>query len=189
VDLVDHEEPGRVGHLGQDVVPEARVVQPLGGDQQEVDVAGAGGRLDRLPVVDVLAVDGGGPHADALPHLGLVAHQGQERGDHQARPGPGVAQQAGGDEVHDALAPARALDDEDPLPAVDEGLDGLELAVPEPGVGTEELGQQLGRPVLGGHGATVRPGCDGSFPSGIRSDTMPGWLPIECCARRAAAPG
>ena len=52
-------------------------------------------------------------------------------------PAPCVAQQPRGDEVHGALAPPGALDEEDPAAVGDDGLDRLELPGPEGGVGAE----------------------------------------------------
>jgi hypothetical protein len=40
VRLVDDEEAGRLGQLGEDLVAERRVVQPLRTDQQHVDLTG-----------------------------------------------------------------------------------------------------------------------------------------------------
>jgi hypothetical protein len=134
VGLVDDQHPHPVDHVGEDVGPEAGVVEPLGGDEEEVDVAGAHPLLDGVPVVAVLGVDGGGPHPGPLRHLQLVAHEGEQRRDEEGGAGAGVAQQPGGDEVHGALAPPRALDDEGPAPIGDHSPDGLELAGAEGGV-------------------------------------------------------
>ena len=46
VGLVDHEQPGARGELGQLLLAEPRVVEPLGADQQDVDLVG-GQRLAR----------------------------------------------------------------------------------------------------------------------------------------------
>ena len=67
--------------------------------------------------------------------LDLVAHEGEQRRDEHRRPGPGVAQQPGGDEVDGALAPPGALHDQRSAAAVDQRLDGLELAGSEGRVG------------------------------------------------------
>ena len=162
MDLVDHEQADRAGDGGQDLLPEARAVEPLRRDEQQIDLPGPGRPLDLVPVVDVLAVDGGRADADAGTHLDLVPHQRQQRRDHEGGAGAVVAEQSGGDEVHDALAPAGALHHEHPSPTGDEGLDRPELAVPEGRPATEELLQQRLGP-LGdgdGHGRRVVHGPD-----------------------------
>ncbi len=58
VRLVDHEQAGGGREPRQHLVAEAGVVEPLGADQQHVDLAGQDRLLDRLPVLDVGGVDG-----------------------------------------------------------------------------------------------------------------------------------
>ena len=134
VGLVDDEQAAGLDQLRQDVRPELRVGQPLGAEQQQVDLAGVD-PLERLgPVVAVGAVDRGGLDPERLGRLELVAHQRDQRGDEDRRAGAGLAQHRGGDEVDGALAPAGPLHAEDAAAALDDLLDRLELAVAEVGV-------------------------------------------------------
>ena len=146
VRLVDDDEPGAGRQVGQDLVAEDRVVEALGGHQQDIDVPGAHLRLDLVPLGGVGRVDGDGVDAGAPGGGDLVAHEGQQRGDDDARPGagaraggggrgavgpraPALAQQDGGHEVDGGLAPAGALNHQRPAPADDQGLDGAPLVL------------------------------------------------------------
>ncbi len=91
--LVDHEQARGLGQLGEHLLAEGGVVEPLGADQQHVDLAGCDPCLDRRPVLDVGGVDGGGLDAGPLGRLDLVAHQRQQRRDDHGRPGAQRAQQ------------------------------------------------------------------------------------------------
>jgi hypothetical protein len=135
VGLVDDEEAEGAQELGEDVGAEPGVVQPLRRDQQQVDLARPDPRLDLVPVVGVVAVDRGGPHAGPFGHRELVAHEGEQRRHEHRGARALVAPEAGGDEVDGALAPAGALHDEHPPPPLDQPLDRLPLAGPELGVG------------------------------------------------------
>ena len=76
-------------------------------------------------------VDGDRAHPGALGRGDLVAHEGDERRDEQGGARAGAAKQQRRDEVHGGLAPAGALHDERAAALLDEGADGLELAVVE----------------------------------------------------------
>ena len=134
VRLVDDEQPAATGQGGQLLVAEARVVEPLGADEQHVDLVGGEGRADLAPLLGVGRVHRHGPDAGALGRGDLVAHQGEQGRDDDRRPGPLGAAQRGGDEVDRGLAPPGALDDEHPLARAHERLDRLELALAEVGV-------------------------------------------------------
>ncbi len=64
-------------------------------------------------------------------------------------PWPSIAPDAGGDPVHEALAPARALDDEGAVAVLGDRLDRLALAVAERRLwaehGLEVLGEEVHR--------------------------------------------
>ena len=107
--LVDHQQPAGRRQPRQHLVAEAGVVQPLGRDEQHVDLAGRDLLVDRLPLLGVRGVDGHRPDAGPLGGRDLVAHQRQQRRDDHRRPGALLAQQQGGHEVHRRLAPAGPL--------------------------------------------------------------------------------
>ena len=112
VGLVDDQQPAGGRELRQHLVAEPRVVEPLGGDQQHVDLAGADLVVDRLPLLDVGGVDGDRADAGPLGRRDLVAHQRQQRRDDHRRAGALLAEQQGGHEVDRGLAPAGALHDQ-----------------------------------------------------------------------------
>ena len=118
VRLVDHEQPAGRGQPRQHLVAEAGVVEPLGADQQHVDLAGADRVVDRLPRLDVGGVDRHRADAGPLGGRDLVAHQRQQRADDHRRPGALGPQQQRGHEVDRRLAPPGALHDQRP-PAID----------------------------------------------------------------------
>jgi hypothetical protein len=127
VRLVYDEQADRRREARQHVVAKARVVEPLGADQEQVDRAGAELRAHLLPVLAVGAVDRVRAQPEPLGGGDLVAHQREQRADDQRRPGAGFAQQRGGDEVDRGLAPPRALDAEHARAVADEVADRLEL--------------------------------------------------------------
>ncbi len=154
VRLVDHQQAGGGGELGQHLVAEVGVVQPLGADQQDVDLPGGDLGLDLVPLVGVGRVDGAGVDAGPGRRLHLVAHQGEQRRDDHRRPGTAGPEQGGGDEVDRGLPPAGALDDQGAAVVDHEGLDGRPLVLAQGGGGAGELAQDgLGpRPDLGAVG-------------------------------------
>jgi hypothetical protein len=131
VRLVDHQQPDRGGEQRQQLVAEARVVEPLGRDQQQVDLAGGEHRADRVPLVAVGAVDRVRSETQPLRAGDLVAHQRQQRRDDQRRAGALRAQQRGRDEVDGRLAPAGALHAQHARAVGDDVVDRLQLAVAE----------------------------------------------------------
>ena len=137
VRLVDDEQADRSLDRGKDPVREGLVAEALGRDQQDVDRVGREPRLDVVPLGRVARVDRRGVEAQPAGHRDLVAHEGEERADDERRPVALVAADPRRDPVDEALAPARALDDERPLPVADHGLDRLALALAELRVGTE----------------------------------------------------
>jgi hypothetical protein len=163
VRLVDHEQARARGDRRQDVGAERLVVEPLGRDEEQVDLVALDRRDDLLPVVPVLAVDRAGDHAGALGHPDLVAHQHEERRDQDRRPGAGVAEQPRRDEVHGRLAPPGALDEEDRAALGDDGVDRLQLTLVEPSGWPGDRVQQLEGAI--GHVATVVAAGDISPPA------------------------
>ena len=135
VRLVDDEQSDAAHERGELLLAERRVVEPLGGDEQHVDLVGVEPAQHVGPLVRVRRVDRHGAHARPLGGGDLVAHEREQRGHEHGRPGASAAQQQRRDEVHRRLAPPGALHDERAAPAVDERLDGLELPVVEFGVG------------------------------------------------------
>ena len=181
VRLVDHEQAGGGGQPGQHLVAEAGVVEPLGADQQHVDLAGGDRVVDRLPLLEVGGVDRDRADAGPLGGLDLVAHQGEQRRDDHRRAGARGAQQRGGHEVDRGLAPAGALHDERPAPVDRERLDRRPLVLAEHGVVAAHqrpevalgLGAHVGRRSSGVDGASRRPAYRGSRsrpgPAGARA--------------------
>ena len=127
VRLVDDEQAHPLAQHRQLLLAEARVGEPLGRDQQDVDVVGRQARPDVVPLVRVGGVDGHGPHARALGGGHLVAHERDERRDEQRRAGALLPEQRRRDEVDRRLAPPGALHDQRAPPVVDQRADGLEL--------------------------------------------------------------
>ena len=64
--------------------------------------------------------DGFRANPDALGGGDLVAHEGQQRRDQKRATGAPVPQEPGCDEVHEALAPTRALHHQQPFPVFDQ---------------------------------------------------------------------
>ena len=131
VGLIDDQEPGAADQLGQLVLAEGGVGEPLRRDQQDIDLVRRELFADCVPLQLVGGVDGDRP--DPGPRRGghLVTHERQQRGHDQGRPGAAPPEQQGRDEVHGRLSPAGALHHEGAPAAVDEGLNRLELAVME----------------------------------------------------------
>ena len=132
VGLVDHEHAGRLTEVGQHLVAEARVVEPLRTDQQHVDRPGRDVGLDRRPGLDVGGVDRGRADAGPLGRLDLVAHQRQQGRDDHRRTVALLPPQRSGHEVDRRLAPAGALHDQGTSVVDDQGLDGGPLVVVQP---------------------------------------------------------
>ena len=107
VGLVDDEQPAGRGQPRQHLVAEAGVVEPLGADQEHVDLAGGDRVLDRLPLLDVGGVDGDRADAGALGGGDLVAHQRQQRRDDHGRPGALARAAAGWPRSRPPTCPSR----------------------------------------------------------------------------------
>ena len=153
-------------------VAEARVVQPLRADEQDVHRAVADLGVYLLPVLEVGGVDGA--RVDAGPRRGvdLVAHQREQRGDDDGRPGPRRAQQRGRDEVDRGLAPAGALHHERAPLLRDEGADRCPLVVPQPRMVARERPQVplcLVPQFPVGRGAAPSRSCLNSYHGTLRS--------------------
>ena len=129
--LVDDQQATPATDLRQDVPPEVLVGQPLGRDEQQVDIARCHLLEDAVPVVAVRAVDRDSSHPHAVRRLDLVAHERKERRHEQGRPASTVAKHPRGDEVDGALPPAGALDEQDPLALHHQSMDDLQLLVTE----------------------------------------------------------
>ena len=188
VRLVDHEQAGALGQLGQHVVAEAGVVEPLGADQQHVDLAGGDLRLDAGPVLGVGRVDGDRADAGPLGGVDLVAHQREQRRDDHGRPGALRAQQRGGHEVDRRLAPAGALHDQRPAPVDDQRLDRGPLVLAQLGVVPAD---QRAEVPLGGGPRVSAAGCvDRAASAGAAvSEGMPACLPAPADGHGAPSPG
>jgi hypothetical protein len=143
VRLIDHEQPDAFRDHRQHLVAEALVREPLGRDEEQVDLVVAEPFDDRHELVGVRAVDRLGPHAEPGRHLDLVAHQGEEGGDQEGGAGVLLAQELRGDEVDGGLAPPGALDEEDAASVAGDRLDRCELAWAEVGGGAEHAPQVL----------------------------------------------
>ena len=140
VGFVDGDEGGfALGeHLG-----EAGDAHALGGDEEEVEVAG---EVVAAGLAGVFAgeagVDAGDAEAEGGELGGLVVHEGDERGDDER----GAAAGEGGELVAEALAGSGGHDEQDVAAGGGGFADGLlvgaEVAVAEDAV--EELGEGLG---------------------------------------------
>src|SRR5437879_3839379 len=84
-------------------------------------------------------MDSYGADAEPLRGQDLVAHQGEQWADQQGRSRSGIAQDPGGQEIDDALAPACSLDHEHALALVCGQVNCLPLAIAEIRRGTEHL--------------------------------------------------
>ena len=95
VRLVDDDQAG-VGCEGrEDLLPESRIVEPLGGHQQDVDGALAHPGLDVRPLRGVGGVHGDGVDAGAPGRRDLVAHEGEQGRDDHRRPRRGAVHRRG----------------------------------------------------------------------------------------------
>ena len=119
VGLVDHQQPAGGEQIRQPA-GEPGVGQSLRGDQQDVDQPLPEVGQHRVPLVDVGRVDGGRPQPRPLGRGDLIAHQGQQRRDHQGRTAAVGAQGGGRRPVDRRLAPAGGLHDQHPAPVVDQ---------------------------------------------------------------------
>ena len=153
--LVDHEQADRGGEQRQHLLAEARVVEALGADQQQVDRPGREPVADVAPLVAIGAVDRVRPQPEPLGGGDLVAHQRQQRADDQRRAGARLAQQRGREEVHGRLAPAGPLDAQDAGPIDDDVADRLELTAAE--LRVRIVGENA-KPLQGGRGNGFRVG-------------------------------
>ncbi len=140
--LVDDEKTDPRHQLRQLLVAERRVVEPLGRDQQHVDLVAVELREHISPLVRVRRVDRDRTHTRSLCRGDLVAHERQKGRDQHGGPRAAPAKEQGRDEVDRRLPPPGALHDERPAVIVDEGMNGLELAVVEVGVVAPDQGAQ-----------------------------------------------
>ena len=131
--LVHHQQTDSPGDRRQDVFHEIVVRQPLGRNQEGVDLLRPYGALQFRPFFPVRRINR--PCADSQPlgSLDLVPHNGKERGNDQRRSVSVAAKDARGDKVDATLAPPGALHDKQTLPSVHEGIDGFPLAAPKIG--------------------------------------------------------
>ena len=118
VSLINDEHPDAPLNQRQQLLQESRISQPFRRNHQHVHPVGLQISLDLRPVFEVLAVDGRGADAQLLRGEDLVAHEREQGADEQRRPGAGVAQDLGRQEINNALAPTRALHHQQPFPAV-----------------------------------------------------------------------
>ena len=140
--LIHDEQPDASLQQRQELLPELRVRQPLRRHHEQVQfVAGERG-LDLAPVLDVLAVHGRCTHAELFRGEQLVAHQRQQGADEQRRSCAGLAENLCREEIDDALAPACALHNEQPLAPVGDMVNRLPLAVAESGTRPKHLLQE-----------------------------------------------
>ena len=161
VRLVDHEESGARGELGQHHVAELFVRESFGRHEKEIDPVGIDIGDDLLPIAGVVARDAGRVHAAAFARVDLIAHEAEEGRDQQRRARVPRAQEPGRDEVDRALAPAGALHDEDTVTTCDQRLDGLELRGSELSVRSDEGARRSVRLFLElTHCASLAPGWD-----------------------------
>ena len=119
---------------GQLLVAEPRVVQPLGADEQQVDLVGRQRRGHRRPLVGVGGVHRHGAQPGPAGRRDLVAHQREQRRHDQRRPAaprpaPGRSRRS-----RPPTCPSRCAARRAPVPVLDQRRDRLELAVAELGV-------------------------------------------------------
>ena len=144
VRLVDHDQTRSAPDERHHLVAELRVGEPLGRDEQQVD-------LVALQQVDDLADLGVGGGVDRCarspteppPRSGCASARAAAR---SAASGPPASrQQSRGQEVDGALAPPGALHEQHPLASDSESLDRLPLAITERDAGSP--GEPLECPV------------------------------------------
>ena len=140
--LIHDEQPDAPLQQRQELLPELRVRQPLRRHHEQVEfVAGERG-LNLAPLLHVLAVHRRRAHAEPFCGQELVAHEREQRADEQRRSRAGLAKNFCREEIDDALAPAGALDDEEPLPPIGDVVNRLPLAVAESGPRPNHLLQE-----------------------------------------------
>ena len=140
--LIHDEQPDASLQQRQELLPELRVRQPLRRHHEQVEfVAGERG-LNLAPLLHVLAVHRRRAHAELFRGEQLVAHEREQRADEQRRSCAGLAKNFCREEIDDALAPAGALHDEEPLPPVGNVVNRLPLAVAKRGTRPKHLLQE-----------------------------------------------
>lgn len=87
VGFVDDDEAEEGQQLRQHFVAELRIVQPLRGDEENVEAAGLEVLEHGIPFGDVRGIEAGGTDSGTFGRGDLVAHERQQRGDDEARPG------------------------------------------------------------------------------------------------------
>lgn len=163
--FVDDHQPDALRDRKQHVLHELVVREPLRGNQKSVGLVLEDGLRQDGPIVAVAGVDAQGRDAEALCGLDLVAHQRQQRRHDESRPVTPIAQNACGDEIDRALAPAGALDQQQPCPVVHQRGDRLPLAIAEFRAGVvESSAQQRERLRTVGHGRDHEPSTDTREP-------------------------
>lgn len=129
--LVDDEEGDPIADRSEDPFKEPLVSQPFGRDEQNVDLAPLNGVLDALPVSSILGVDRLRFEAQSVGRSDLVPYQGKKRRHEKCRAHSGLSQELDGNEVDEALAPAGALNNQQPSPTFDDVPNRLLLAASE----------------------------------------------------------
>src|SRR5712692_8386947 len=94
-------------------------------------------------VIGILAVNGARHQAPAASHGQLVAHQSEEWTNNDGRTEACVSQKPSGDEIDNALAPARSFDQEQPTPHRRDREYRLQLMIVERSVRPHHPGQEL----------------------------------------------
>ena len=179
VGLVDDHQCGARSQVGEDLIAEDRVVEALRGDQQDIDLTSGHLSLNLLPLGDIGRVHGHGPDPGALGGGHLVAHEGQQRRDDDARPGtgartggwqwgarapasPALSQQDRRHEVHRRLPPPGALDHQGSAACDDQRLDRPPLVLTQARVAAaHELAQDGLGPLT--HGRVEPIGAHGTL--------------------------
>ena len=100
VGFVDDDESEEGQQLGQHFVAELRIVQPFRGDEEDVETAGLEVLEHGIPFGDVRGVETGGTDSGTFGRGDLVAHERQQRGDDETRPGARGPEHPSGHEVH-----------------------------------------------------------------------------------------
>jgi hypothetical protein len=133
VRLVDDQQADRRAEARQHLVAEARVVESLGADQEQVERVGVKRRADRVPFLAVGRIDRVRAQTQPRGRGELIAHQRQQRADDQRRADRRadrrIPQQRRGDEVDRRLAPPGPLHAEHPCAVGDDVADRLQLAI------------------------------------------------------------
>ena len=123
VGLVDHEQPAGRGQPRQHLVAEAGVVEPLGADQQHVDLAGRRRPCwigsHSLELVELIVTARMPARSAAAIWLRIRASSGEMI---TVGPAPSARSSSGGDEVDRRLTPAGALHHQRAAPVDGQGL-------------------------------------------------------------------